>query len=157
MYAGELDALNAILADKTSWPSGVPEEQTKSFVNVTRAIHSKDPALLRAATKEQLEYGTRSAVQAELVIRTLTSLGSIDEAFKLIDAYYFGRGAVVPDSPAPGSGFSPEQRQTRILFQPVTKPLRGDARFERLMKQLGLDQYWKASGKPPDYRHIAGL
>ena len=157
MYAGQLDALNAILADKRSWPSGVPEEQTKSFVNVTRAIQLKDPAQVRAATDEQLKFGRLSAQQAELVIRTVTALGSLDDAFALIDDYYFGRRTVIPDSPVQGSGFSPEQRQTRILFQPVTKPLRTDRRFEPLVRELGLDQYWRESGKPPDYRHIAGL
>lgn len=157
MYAGQVDALNAILADKRSWPSGVPEEQTKSFVNVTRAIQSKDPAQVRDATDEQLKFGRLSAQQAELVIRTVTALGSIDDAFALIDDYYFGRRKVIPDSPVQGSGFSPEQRQTRILFQPVTKPLRTDPRFERLVEELDLDEYWKATENPPDYRHIAGL
>jgi len=157
MYAGEVDSLAAILADKRSWPSGVPEEQTKSFLNVAHAIESKNPSQVRDAIDEQLKFGRLSAQQAELVIRTVTALGSLDEAFNLIDDYYFGRRSVIPDGPVKGSGFSPDQRQTRILFQPVTKPLRADRRFERLVKELKLDEYWKLSGKPPDYRKIPGL
>lgn len=49
-------------------------------------------------------------------------------------------------------GFSPEQRQTRLLFEPVTRPLRSDPRFDPLVRDLGLERYWRQSGAPPDYR-----
>lgn len=157
LYTGDVGKLTGILADKQSWPSRVTDQEADDFLAVARAIQTKDPELVRAASKHQFENALLGAPMAELGVRTLTALGNLDDAFKLLEAYYFGRGFVIPDLPVRGSGFSPEQRQTRILFQPVTKPLRADPRFNRLVGELGLAQYWKTSGKPPDYQRIAGL
>ncbi|WP_236555040.1 hypothetical protein, partial [Novosphingobium sp. 9U] len=61
----------------------------------------------------------------------------------------------VPDvrfSAAQGSYLARKDRLTHYLFYPATAPLRGDARFAGLVRDLGLDDYWRRSRTVPDYR-----
>jgi hypothetical protein len=105
---------------------------------------------------DRMRGAATSSNQAEDSIRVASALGQLDEAFDLANAYYFARPFLIPDYRAQSS-FSPEQRRTRWLFEPVTKPMRADARFERLVNDLGFHRYWRESGHPPDYRRIPGL
>jgi tetratricopeptide (TPR) repeat protein len=157
MYNGQFDALKMLAEDQQSRPSGIPQAMVDRFLTAARAIQTGNPADVDLAMAEQLADARQSATQAEVAIRNAGAMGRIDDAFAIADAYYFGRGFVIPDYPTPGSSFSPEQRQTRFLFRPVTKGMRADPRFEALVRTLGLDRYWRESKKPPDYRHIPGL
>ncbi len=156
MYGGQVNALNALVDDPQSRPSGVTEPVITAFKRFAAAVQSRDPAEAAALAAESLKRAQTSALQAENGIRSASALGRIDEAFRIADAYYFSRGFAVPDYPS-SKFVSLEQRQTRLLFEPVTKPLRADPRFEKLVKDLGYDSYWRQSGYPPDYRHIPGL
>ena len=104
-----------------------------------------------------MKYVRLSANDAVGTIRIASALGRLEDAFMLSEAYYFGRGFIIPDYDSKESGFSPEERRTEFLFEPETKPMRADPRFENLVGELGLDRYWRESGHQPDYRHIAGL
>lgn len=94
----------------------------------------------------------RSAWAAEAAISLAAAVGAVDTAFTIADAYFFSRGHAIPDLPNPGSATSLDQRQTRLLFEPPTALMRADSRFEPLVAAIGLDAYWRASGKSPDYR-----
>jgi len=156
MYAGQVNALNALVDDPQSRPSSVTEPVVAALKRLAAAVQSRDPAEAAALGAESVARARKSALQAENGIRAASALGRLDDAFTIADAYFFSRGFAVPDFPS-SKGVSPEQRQTRLLFEPVTKPLRADARFEKLVKDLGYDNYWRQSGHPPDYRHIPGL
>ncbi|HET7315803.1 MAG TPA: TIR domain-containing protein [Sphingomicrobium sp.] len=156
-YGGQAGAVAALVEDVPSRPSDVSDEVADELLRLARAVQSRDPAEADSIMADQLAGARYSANQAELSIRNASALGRLDDAFIIADAYYFGRGFVIPDVSAKGSDFSPEQRGTRFLFEPETKPMRADPRFEPLVKELGFDRYWRESGKPPDYRHIPGL
>ena len=155
-YAGDVGAVRALTARDDLRPSGVDDRQAEGLMKLVRAVRSRDPRDIDAVMASENAAGRVSQGQAEGSIRTASALGRMDDAFTLANAYYFGRGFIIPDTPN-GTSFSPEQRQTRFLFEPVTRPMRADARFEPLVTQLGFDRYWRQSGKPPDYRHIPGL
>jgi tetratricopeptide (TPR) repeat protein len=157
MYNGQFNALRMLIEDEQSRPSGIPDAALSRFLTAAHAIETRSAADIDKAMAEQIADAHQSAVQAEVAIRNASALGRIDDAFAITNAYYFGRGFIIPDYPTKGSSFSPDQRQTRFLFQPATKPMRSDARFEVLVKELGFDRYWRESGEPPDYRHIPGL
>lgn len=156
-YSGQVGTVAALGGDVQSRPSAVTDDQANRLLNVARAIQSRDKAQIDATIVDGKETGRTSAPQAEYFIRDASALGRLDEAFEFAEAYYFGRGFIIPDSSSKGSAFWPEQRQTRWLFEPATKPMRADPRFEPLVKKLGFDRYWRESGKPPDYRHVSGL
>jgi hypothetical protein len=44
-----------------------------------------------------------------------------------------------------------QERQTSLLFFPVTRPMRADPRFQPLAERLGLSSYWRQSRLLPDY------
>jgi hypothetical protein len=156
MYAGEVNALGALLENPQARPDGVEDKDIAQFKRLTAAIQSRSPSEVSPLAQEIVDGARKFANQAENGIRALSALGRIDDAFSVANAYYFNRGYAVPDSP--GSKYaSLEQRQTRLLFEPVTKPMRKDARFERLMADLGYDRYWRGSRHTPDYRRNFGL
>jgi tetratricopeptide (TPR) repeat protein len=156
MYAGQVNALGALAEDPQARPDGVDDKDIVGMKRFAAAVQSRDPSEVQALMGDNLKQARRSASQAENGIRAASALGRVDDAFTMADAYYFSRGFAVPDFPS-STGASLDQRQTRLLFEPVTKPMRADRRFEKLVKDLGYDRYWKRSGHPPDYRHIAGL
>jgi tetratricopeptide (TPR) repeat protein len=157
MYAGQAGVVSSLVEDPQSRPTHVDDKYASSRIRIARALQSQEPAETQAIMTKEKQIARLSANDAEDVIRVASALGRLDDAFMLAEAYYFGRGFIIPDQESEGSSFSPEQRQTRFLFEPVTKPMRADPRFERLVGELGLDRYWRESGRPPDYRHVAGL
>jgi len=156
-YDGDVRAVETLTSDAAGRPTGVDESAVADALRLARAVRSRDPTKADAIMAKEYRGARKTAQKADVSIRTASALGRLDDAFTLANAYYFGRPFVIPDYSVQGSAFSPEQRQTRFLFEPVTKPMRADPRFEPLVRQLGFDRYWRESGKPPDYRHIPGL
>jgi hypothetical protein len=75
--------------------------------------------------------------------------------FAVAEAFYFGRGFVVPDvrfTREQGTYSPPGDRQTHFLFAPAAAAMRADRRFAALVADLGLDLYWRESGSRPDYQ-----
>jgi hypothetical protein len=154
-YAGDVPAVNALIADVQGQPTGVPDELMREFRELATAIKSKDKQSVDTIVEKEFERGRKSAIAAEDSIRNISALGRADEAMRLCEAYYTGHPFAIPDSEEDGSGTSLDQRQTAFLFEPETKSLRAHPRFEELMRTIGFDRYWRASGKAPDYRRLA--
>ncbi|RIX27125.1 winged helix-turn-helix domain-containing protein [Sphingomonas edaphi] len=152
MFSGKPDAAIALAEDPKGRPSDIDGPTLPAWIAQARAIGSGNPEQRELVSVAQMERARVSSFGAESAIRVLSALGRVDQAFEVAGAYYFGRGFIVPDSPAPGSKFTPGQRHTRLLFEPVTRSMRADARFEPLVEEIGLDRYWRQSGVQPDYR-----
>ncbi len=155
LFGGNPSKAIALIEDEESWPEGVDRETLVPWLAQARAIDSRDPALVEEVAAAQMKRARVSAFGAQSATRVLCALDRIDQAFEVVDAYYFGRGFTVPDFPTPGSRFTPEQRQTWFLFEPVTGPMRADPRFEPLVGEIGLERYWRGSRTRPDYRNLA--
>lgn len=70
-----------------------------------------------------------------------SQLGMLDEAFALAR-----------------ERFGDERRGGEdVLFGDATRPMRADARFMPLMRDLGLLGYWRLSGHWPDFCRDPGL
>lgn len=124
------------------------------FIELVKARASTKAETISKTLSNLVNYARTSSVMAQYSIRNASMLGGIDEAFVVAAAYYFNKGFKVPDFSGRGSDSTLNQRQTRILFEPVTAPMRRDARFEPMVRDLGLDDFWRRSGVQPDYRRV---
>lgn len=155
MFGGNPERALALAEDAEGRPTTVDGARLAALVAQARAIASHKPADADSVMAARMEFARQSATGAEFAIRLASALGRIDDAYTIADAYYFARGFTVPDSATPGSKFSPDERGTRMLFEPVTRPMRADPRFETLVREIGLDRYWRESRVQPDYRRLS--
>jgi DNA-binding winged helix-turn-helix (wHTH) protein/tetratricopeptide (TPR) repeat protein len=153
-FSGRTDALSAMFGDPQTLPTGMKSPQLDEEMAVTRAIETRDPAIANSVMEKKLADARLASGPAEEAIRVAAGLSRLDDAFAVADAYYFSRGFTIPDLRGLRSSVYSvtEQRQTRLLFEPVTRSMRADPRFEPLVEELGLDRYWRESGAQPDYR-----
>lgn len=152
MFGGNADGALALVQDATERPDIMDAERLAILRQEASAVRSRDQSQIASVMATMRRRARLYSIGAEYAIRVASALGQIDEAFAFADAYYFGRGFTVPDFETPGSKFTPWQRQPRLLFEPVTQPMRADPRFETLVGGLGLSRYWRESGVQPDYR-----
>jgi DNA-binding winged helix-turn-helix (wHTH) protein len=152
LYGGRADAAAALAGDATNRPTGVDDAVAADLRAWAAAVDDPAGAAARRTMARLIALAHEDSLSAESAIRLAGALGDRDAAFAVADAYYFSRGFAVPDSAAPGSAASTDQRLTAALFDPETASLRADPRFERLVAEIGLDGYWRQAGVVPDYR-----
>lgn len=154
MMSGRPEAALAMGADTATWPTGIEPEEIESVVRVARAIQSRAPTQVEAVTKEWLEQARHGAGRAENAAQFMAVLGEIDDAFTVLRAYYFAEGFDPGERRFTQSqrSYTPKRdRQTAFLFNPAMAPVRRDRRFTLLTKDIGLSNYWQASGRRPDF------
>jgi tetratricopeptide (TPR) repeat protein len=88
------------------------------------------------ATRRQA-YLAMSADNPVTAMRYLSLLGFVNDAFNVADHY---------NPVGPGGAGSPA-----FLFDPYAAAMRRDPRFMALANKFGLPQYWRNSGKWPDF------
>ena len=155
MLSGNPGAAITHARDQQLWPSGVTEESLELPVAVATAILSRNGVDAAALAKVFVEEARASALRAERAIQFTSTLGRLDEAFAIAEAYFFSRGFAVLDFEATDKtpvDVSLDTRQTGFLFLPTVKAMRADNRFERLIEEIGIARYWRQSGTQPDYR-----
>lgn len=152
MFSGRPNAAIALAEDLNGRPTDVGGPALQGWIDQARAIESRDPKQVESIRLAQMERARASAFGAEYAIRVLSALDRVDDAFTVAHAYYFERRFSVPDVPDSNGNASLDQRQTRILFEPVTRPMRADVRMNSLVEDIGLEKYWRDSGVPPDFR-----
>lgn len=154
LYSGRASAAVAMIEDVDGRPTGIPPTEFESILKVARAVLSRDPAESEAAAELWIARAHLGSGYAENAIQFTTALGRLDDAFAVAEAYYFSRGFAVPEvrfTVQQGSYTPMSERQTMFLFNPSLAHFRADPRFDRLVQEIGLKDYWKRSGTKPDY------
>jgi DNA-binding winged helix-turn-helix (wHTH) protein/tetratricopeptide (TPR) repeat protein len=123
------------------WPS-------QTSLASARALASRAAREVETAVTLLLDTRPEQRFPHFMAVMYLSALGAVDAAYDLIDRAVT---QVEQEKPVPFVSL-----MTAHLFMPPTRPLRADARFEPLMRRLGLDRYWRESGKVPDYRRAGG-
>jgi len=137
-------------------PHYVDAEVIADVEEIAGAIRAPHSALADKVAAKHVAHERRVAPATEAV-RVLASLGRIDEAVAVVEALYFGKGYLVADQHGAADAFTPEQRDSRVLFEPGTRLIRADPRFEGVVAQLGLEAFWRTSRSLPDYRRPGSL
>lgn len=153
-YTGRAAAALAMIADRGARPTGIPEWDFALSEAESRAVLTRSPADIDAASRQLLDVARRAAGLAENAITFHAAVGRIDDAFKLIQAYYFNRGFTIGEqrySEEQGIYLTRKMRSTYFLWVPQLASVRADPRFAGIVNQLGLDDYWRRSGTRPDY------
>ena len=149
MYSGRPAEALALLRDGAERPM----ELSPEFINAVR-VTAEALAGQRSATDaidQDLKYLEKDPRAAPQVAHACAALGNTDEAFDLLDGYYFSEGRWTRVAPPGGD----QDRITYPLFLPPMRTLWGDPRFERLLARVGLKDYWRQSGTVPDFREAA--
>ena len=154
-YTGRAAAALAMFADRGTRPIGIPEWDFALSEAETRAVLTRSPADIEAASRQLLDVARRAAGLAENAISFHAAVGRIDDAFKLIEAYYFNRGFTIGEqrySEEQGIYLTRKMRSTYFLWVPQLVPVRADPRFAGVLRAIGIEEYWRGSDTSPDFR-----
>lgn len=121
------------LADRESRPIGVGEDTWDVNASLLRALDSRTPHDIDETLAALHDMVPQRLFSAGRAVMFATTVGRIDDAYRMLDDYYFGSGAAGP-------------RGAHVLFRRATAPLRADARFPALTARIGLDRYWRTTG-----------
>lgn len=155
MYTGRPAEALAMSRNLQARPAGYSDENFAMIDTVAGALLSGAAKDAAAAVALAVDWAHRGAGFAENSLQFCAALGDVGAAFRVAEAYYFGRGFQTGDN-----RYEPDQRvftrqrnrRTKILFAPSTANMRRDPRFEALVTELGLAAYWRESRSLPDYR-----
>jgi len=154
LHTGRAEAALAQGNNIDGRPQGVPRDNIEMVMIVAKAAASRRAADIDAAMQVNMAAAHRGAGFAENAMQFAVTLGRVDTAFELAQAYYFARGFATGDQRFPplAGGYTPQNaRRTQLLFMPSTRAMRGDARFDPIVGELGLKRYWAEAGVRPDY------
>ena len=154
LYTARIRQAIAMAEDVPGRPGGIPSGEFDEIIQVARAMQTRERAQTDAVERMIVESAHHGSGKAENSMQFASTLGRLDAAFAIADAYYFGRGFETGTT-----RFAAErvyqaysERNFRHLFLPSTQAMRTDRRFEPLLDELGLEKYWRDSGSRPDFR-----
>jgi len=143
---GRPQAALAILNDIAARPADTTPEyldRTRLFVT---ALISNAPADRNKALAGVIEHSRQDHVPVPQAFQC-AMLGERETALDILEGCYLGTGSWASKRPA-----DPTDGAAHPLFQPQARSLWRDARFNRILEGIGLEQYWRATRRQPDYR-----
>lgn len=145
MYSGRpAEALQ--LLDSSERPPAIPAGLVNAAGATARALAGvADPP---SAVRENLSYVSQVPDAALPAAAACAAVGDADTALALLRGYYFGEAPWATLAPEGGDS----TRVTSQLFLPPMRNLWRDERFDSLLERIGLVDYWRKRGIPPDFR-----
>lgn len=153
-YSGRPERTLAMLADTETRPAlpppvlGTLEAVARALAGGSAAARAQAAAVTMAAAERG---GPLMAVNGSM---NLAALGETGGALDILEAFLAERGPlIVATAWRPGQPLHNDVRRrfTNFLFTPVMAPLWREARFERLLADIGLPDFWRAGGHGPEY------
>jgi DNA-binding winged helix-turn-helix (wHTH) protein/TolB-like protein len=129
--------LSALLDGRQSRPKSFRDSEIQLLRTAFTAERLRTPAVIAEARRQFLAAQPRGPEELIARFATLADLGLADDAFRLADQW----------SRAPLTAFN----APHYLFQPDGAVLRRDPRFMTLAAKIGLVDYWRSTGKWPDF------
>jgi tetratricopeptide (TPR) repeat protein len=133
---GRWDDALAVLDRGKDLPGAASADWLAGWRALLLALKTNDPIARSALRKEYLS----GRVRPQDAMTRLGMLGFVDDAFAVAQKY-------VPGDDEDGD----------FLFSPLAAPLRHDPRFIALAAKFGLVDYWRKTGRWPDFCSETGL
>lgn len=150
MFTGRLGDAAALLAEHRPGPrerSLLPRELA---LRTLQALGDPVNRPMSAALATDIVAARRAGtLGSQAAVPILAALGRPDEAFALLQPFYFGGAVDGREIAPPHAGAA---RVTHLLFLPPLAPLQPDSRFAALTRDLQLDSYWRLAQVGPDHR-----
>ncbi len=154
-FSGRANQALAMAADPAALPPNIPAADMELSLQGARGVQGASRAEIDKAIRGFREAARRGVGYAENAVVFLSTLGDLDGAFEVAGAMYLNQGYVMPErrwSVDQGRYNKAGERNTQLLFMPGAARFRADPRFTTLVRDIGLTDYWKRSGHPPDDR-----
>lgn len=128
------------LAILKSSSGSLSDARRASFERLVRARETNDPAVKSAYVRQELQDFQSGRLQRSGAFLDLANVGAVDAAYEV----------ALGTSVRPG-GRGEEDLDPEVLWRPFTEGFRRDPRFITLARRLGLTDFWRATGKWPDF------
>ena len=148
IYNGRAEAAAAFVMDPDRRPVDMSPEQVDRFTRLARTLSSRDRSDIQASVRDFEEFAQADAQNLPYSANIFALLGRSDLSFAAWERYFLNQGTF--GGPMPIRPHS--RRYARNLFHRPMAPLRSDPRFARLLREIGLEDYWRQTGTQPDYR-----
>ena len=148
-YTNRAGAALAMLDSPRTAPQNFSPESIALFRLTLPALEQRAPdsiAAARQAIVERTQKNLRLTSQGAMV---MSQLDDVDTAFDVTNAYFAVASAGEKGSTARVK--STAWRFAPWLFTPPIAAMRADPRFDTLVEQIGLKDYWRMHGVRPDY------
>lgn len=156
LFSDRVDRALEMVRQPIGRPRNVNAAVILAVEKIAGAIRNPQSALADKVAAKHVAHERRTGPAADAV-RVLSALGRVNEAVAVVEALYFAKGYLVADHYGAPDAFTPEQRDSRVLFEPSTRLLRADPRFEGVVAKLGLAAFWRTNRTSPDYRRTGSL
>jgi DNA-binding winged helix-turn-helix (wHTH) protein/tetratricopeptide (TPR) repeat protein len=154
VYTGRLAEARAMLLDIGKHPTGIPDESLVINDAELKALESGAKGDIERATQHHIKAARLGIGYAQDAMMFMSATGQPDLMFEIAQGLFFGRGFVLGENRylrSQGLYKPGKWRPTYFLFYPPMARYRSDARFDAILAELGIKDYWRTLGVRPDY------
>jgi DNA-binding winged helix-turn-helix (wHTH) protein/tetratricopeptide (TPR) repeat protein len=154
VYTGRLAEARAMLLDVGKQPTGIPDESLAINDAELKAFESRASGDINRATQLHLKAARLGIGYAQDAMMFSSATQQPDLMFEIAQGLFFSRGFALGENRYMRSQglYKPGKwRPTYFLFYPPMARYRNDARFDAILTELGIKDYWQTLGVRPDY------